>query len=111
MIEHKWVDIHALSDEEEGSQPDRIAKACDKLALDGWEIVTSVWTTSHLLLRRSFAGPKPATIANSVEAVLGKLIEDGFCDGDFDIRVFRKLATEGLLELWGHGTKPATDES
>jgi hypothetical protein len=78
-FEHKLVNIRSVAG---GARPDRVSeferieKACNKLAEEGWEIVTQLWTSEHLLLRRRTDEPQSLdskTLEEKVAALLAEM--------------------------------------
>lgn len=118
-VEHKWVDIQKLSGEANfpkgTSQADRITGACDQLALEGWEACAQLWTSTHLLFRRSFEGPRPMTLAAITTTVFDALIEQAMLPIDANKDAWVNEAwqpvMDALLELSGCAKEPVKTES
>ena len=104
-VEHKIVMIgnvvrerEFLGDDSVIPRSQQLATYLNNMAKDGWRLAGCA--SEEMIFTRQQTPPfRASTVKETVEAVLDGLIKAEFCKETFNIRDFRKIATEALTDM------------
>lgn len=89
---------------------DQVTAHLDSMTRGGWELI-GIHTEVMMFRRRTPDPIRASTINETVDVLLNKLLDAKFCSSSFNVRIFRTLAKEALLDMHAGADEEEDDPS